>query len=69
VEVVLEIEEDPTRRIRFKSVSGIMNMRGAWQVFARANEIRLEYSASMGTGLWVPPHWRRHRSPECEAQA
>lgn len=55
VEVVLEIEEDPTRRIRFKSVSGNLNMRGAWQVFARANETCLEYSASMETGFCVPP--------------
>ncbi|RPI47905.1 MAG: hypothetical protein EHM59_02705 [Betaproteobacteria bacterium] len=56
IRVVLRIEEDPLRRIVFRSVGGnIERMQGEWRVVRDADAIRLSYRAEIEPEFWVPP--------------
>lgn len=56
VEVVLDIEETPPRRLGFRAIRGNMRqMRGEWRIDNAAGGIRLVYAAELEPSFWVPP--------------
>ena len=55
-EVVLEVEEMPPKRLKFRATGGDMkHMQGEWRIRADADSVNIEYEAEIEPDFWVPP--------------